>query len=131
VSLAADKPTHPTIRLTGMIWAIAALGVVGLGIILGGTIGLAAVGVRLPEILGPLAIVGSLSLFGICALLIRLVSRLAHLPAQPDVVSPVRRRPPLKEHAPQQIGAPPDMYSSVTEHTTHVFDPTQRKDTQP
>jgi hypothetical protein len=118
-------------RLTGMVWAIAALGVFGLGMIFGGTIGLAAVGVRATDVLGPIAVFSSFSLFGVLVFLIRMVSKLAQMPVQGEPAPVVRRRAAPRENVPQQIQAPPDMYSSVTEHTTHVFDPVQRKDTNP
>jgi hypothetical protein len=73
------------------------------------------------KIIGILALVGFVTVFGIAGLLIRQLSRLVSMvqtnPAQ--VVSPGA----VADTGQAQIPAPPRPITSVTEHTTRNFDP--------
>jgi hypothetical protein len=64
---------------------------------------------------------GSVVLFGIVAMLVRVFSKIMGLQsAQPEKAS--SQRPAVIDYPPQQLSSPPHSISSVTEHTTRNFE---------
>jgi len=109
-----------------MVWAVAILVAGSFLALFGGVIGLAALGIHQEDVLGPTIIVGSIAIVVVAALLIRFLSKLAALPERGESRS--ERRRAKQALAPRQISASPDYIPSVTEHTTRVFDPSERKE---
>jgi hypothetical protein len=120
-----NQPSKPR-NLTGMVWAVAMMTATGFATLFGAVIALAALGVREADLLGPITIFGSLSIVAVAALLVRFLSRVAGLPDRKEARREKRRAGP--DYGPSQIPAAPDYIPSVTEHTTHVFDPSERKE---
>jgi hypothetical protein len=122
----------PAGRITSAAWALAlatvAICLGGLGIIFTHAFdimsplspGLTRTGDPMPIAI-LMIIFGSLSVFGICALLIKLFARLLLAPQETPRPASLNNRgvvaPP-----PAQIAAPPRHISSVTENTTRNFD---------
>ena len=120
-----NQPSRPR-NLSGMVWAVAAMTAAGFAILFGAVIALAALGVRESDILGPIAILGSFSIVVVSALLVRFLSKVAGLPDRKETRREKRRA--AADYGPRQIPASPDYIPSVTEHTTRVFDPAERKE---
>lgn len=120
------QPALPASRLNGAAWAIALASAVitlgGLGIVFTHASGLMRLGVVSNGNPLPLAIVmmalGSTTVFGVVALLIRLFTRLLTAPA-PEAAAPTIKSIASAPAYPQ-LGATP---ASVTEHTTRTFRP--------
>jgi hypothetical protein len=117
-------------RYTGAAWAIALASVAiclgGLGIIFStvwNVIGPYHPGPRAGDatmVAMTMIIMGSLTIFGVVALLIRLFTRLMTAPSEPlETVKAIK--PITIGNTPMQIPAPPAPVSSVTEHTTRTF----------
>jgi hypothetical protein len=111
-----------------MVWAVALVMVCGFATLFGAVIALAALGVREADLLGPMAVFGSIGIVAVCALLVRFLSKLAGLPERKE--SRREKRLASPDYGPRQIPASPDYIPSVTEHTTRTFDnPSERKET--
>ena len=123
-----QQPSRPR-NLTGMVWAVALVMVCGFATLFGAVIALAALGVREADLLGPIAVFGSLGIVAVCALLVRFLSKLAALPERKE--SRREKRRVAGDSGPRQIPAAPDYIPSVTEHTTRVFDTAERKEPNP
>jgi len=109
------------IKITGSVWAIAVMAFLSFGALFGSVVALAGMGIRSENILGPIFAVGSLAVFGICALMMRFVSRAA------GITVPVAKQQPAGQTAVRpynqaQIPPPPGYVPSVTENTTRSFD---------
>jgi hypothetical protein len=127
-----QEPGSPSSRYTGAAWAIALASVVitlgGLGIIFSHAWDLVG-----PHYPGPrvgdatmvamtMIILGSATIFGIIALLIRLFTRLMSAPPEPLRLTKTMK-PVAGSYTPAQMPAPQMPLSSVTEHTTRNFVP--------
>jgi len=118
--LSAEYPRP--VRITGAIWAVAVMTFLCFGTLFGSVIALAGMGVRSEDVLAPIAILGSLSIVGICALMIRMVSRVAAI-AGPAVNQPSGGKQAVRgPHGQAQIPPQPGYIPSVTENTTRSFD---------
>jgi hypothetical protein len=110
------------IRITGSVWAIGLMAFLCFGALFACVMGLAGMGIHSEDVLVPISILGSLSIVGICALMIRLVSRAAGI-SIPTVkqVGPAKQaiRGPYNQ---AQIPPPQGYIPSVTENTTRSFD---------
>jgi hypothetical protein len=88
----------------------------------GSVMGLAGMGIHSEDVLVPIAVLGSLSIVGICGLMIRMVSRAAGISSaamkQPRTDKQALRSP----YNQAQIPPPPTYIPSVTENTTRSFD---------
>ena len=132
----AMQPPPRVVRTTGAAWAVAlatiAITLAGLGIVFNIALELmnpprwGAVVQPVPDSHIPVALVmiafGTTTIFGIVFLLIKLFTKLMHLPVE----SPRDHKPtPILNppYRPQQMPAPPMQMPSVTEHTTRNFDP--------
>ena len=102
-----------------LFWAIAALGLGGMGVAVGVLATMASFGIRGDDLI--IAFVVSLTfLFGIAGLLIRQLSRV--ITAYQEMSRTTNfERPTMTEYPPAQITAPPETASSVVEHTTRQF----------
>src|SRR5713226_1520265 len=67
------------VRITGAVWAIAVMAFLCFGALFGSMIALVGMGIRTEEVLVPIGAVGATSIVGVCALMIRLVSRAANI----------------------------------------------------
>ncbi|HKY03253.1 MAG TPA: hypothetical protein VJQ56_00085 [Blastocatellia bacterium] len=72
-------------------------------------------------------IFGSLTVFGVIAVLTRILSRALGL-TQPKTQPVQGNTPAINDYRQPQIPAPPANISSVTEHTTRNFDPQRFRD---
>lgn len=107
-------------KLTGMFWSVAILALGGLGVILGCMVPLLAVGID-QRMMGIIALIGFVTIFGIAGLLIRQLSRLISIvQANPAQITTANT---TAEYAQPQITGQPRPVSSVTENTTRNFDP--------
>ena len=116
----ADKPEViiKSPRVTGIFWAIAAFGMVGIFALMGAIITLAALHANGDAIFAT-ALFGSAGIVIIVSLLLRYTSqyiKLAQNAAEPAKPKAMDTSPRL------QIDPPPRAVSSVTEHTTRNFD---------
>ena len=126
MTLGPDNPPSRPRNLTGMVWAVAVLVAGSFSALFGGVIAMAALGIHQAEVLGPTILMGTLGIVVVAALLIRFLSKLAALPESTESRSEKRRA--KQNLAQRQISASPDYIPSVTEHTTRVFDPSERKE---
>lgn len=123
----------PPAKLVGAAWAIStAVALVtlgGFGMIFGLVMTLITRGINLSP--GGMFWI-SFALLVILAidwLLVRQLSRVLDMPRLTDATQP--KKPELRENPKQQIGAPREPVSSVTENTTRTFEPIHReRDTQ-
>ncbi|PYP89665.1 MAG: hypothetical protein DMF61_03070 [Blastocatellia bacterium AA13] len=119
----------PRLALTGIAWALSlatvAITLGGLGIVFGVVSDLSGRGNTTEGILVSMIVLGSLGIFGIVALLIRLFSRLmlqgAKTKSESSLIDTLKNR--AAEQGRYQIGPPPRSIGSVTEQTTRNFDP--------
>jgi hypothetical protein len=120
--------TKPTGAAVALSLAATAIALGGLGMVLG------VVFTSLPTnpsdgaiAIGIVALIfGSLTVFGIVAMLLRVLARLMGVAVSPGkiyrVIENAKSKPPV--YSPVQIPAPPiPLGGSVTEHTTRNFDP--------
>jgi hypothetical protein len=110
------------VRITGSVWAIAIMAFLCFGALFGTMMGLVGRGLRSEDVLVPISIFGSLSIVGVCALMIRLVSRAAGISGHA-----AKHEGPVKQairvpHNQAQIPPPQGYVPSVTENTTRSFD---------
>ncbi|HXG67336.1 MAG TPA: hypothetical protein VNO70_19690 [Blastocatellia bacterium] len=122
----------PVVRQTGAAWAIAfAVSVItlaGLGIVFTHVFDLvrpSEAGPPAREVVGvamAMLVFGSLTVFGIVFMLIRLFSHIMGV-GQEKGQQVQSTRLPLDSYPQKQIDAPPAAAPSVTEHTTRNFDP--------
>jgi uncharacterized membrane protein len=121
-------------KLVGVTWAISIAVVLvtlgGFGMMFGLVMALISSGVNLSG--GGMTLIGFalLIILAIASLLVRQLSRVLDV-AQLSGGATQSKQPKLSEKPVQQIGAPREPVSSVTEHTTQMFEPIQRdRDTQ-
>lgn len=128
VSAPVEPRLNPA-KLTGMFWAIAVLGLGGLGILFGCVVAMMALGAASQVVVSAIGL-GASMIIGIASLLIWQLSRLITT-FQRSQETPTFQRPPQRINAPvqPQIVAAPRPVSSVTEHTTRNFDPASYKET--
>lgn len=111
------EPASHRPRYGWMFWAIAALGLGGLGIAIGVLAVMASFGIRGDQLV--MSFFFSLAfIFGIALLLVRQLSRVTSA-YQQAIQAGNFERP--AEYQPAQIAAPPGSASSVVEHTTRQF----------
>lgn len=124
-SLVAGKqagwPAFNIAKLTGMFWAVAVFGLGGLMLLVGGVLGVVAMGVR-GEIIGILAAIFLFTILVISVLLIWQLSRLISIAASSAEASATTNTRSIEDIAPPQLDSPPHVMPSVTEHTTRGFD---------
>jgi hypothetical protein len=110
------------VRITGAVWAIAVMAFLCFGALFGSVIAMVGMGVRSEDVIVPVTVPAAFSIFGICALLIRLVSRAmgTSVPINKEQ-SPGKQalRSPYNQ---AQIPPPQPYIPSVTENTTRSFD---------
>ena len=114
--------THVNIsKITGMFWAIAVFGIGALGLLVGGALGVTAMGQGGSDLAAVVA-VGFVVVLIISGLLISQLSRVISM-AKSDRAEPYTNTNAIKERrtAPQ-LDAPPSAVPSVTEHTTRDFE---------
>ena len=120
-ALLGAEPVRP-VRITGSVWAIAVMTFLCFSMLFGSVMGLAGMGIHSEDVLVPIAVLGSLSIVGICGLMIRMVSRAAGISSaamkQPRTDKQALRSP----YNQAQIPPPPTYIPSVTENTTRSFD---------
>ena len=137
----ASQPAPRVVRTNGAAWAVAlatvAITLAGLGIVFSVALDLMSpshwgpMAQPVPDSHIPVALVmiafGTSTIFGIVFLLIKLFTKLMHLPVEsPREARPTPvLNPPYRSH---QIQAPPMQMPSVTEHTTRNFDPILKGD---
>jgi len=110
------------VRITGAVWAVAVMTLLCFGTLFGTVIALAGMGIRSEDVLAPIAILGSFSIVGICAMMIRMVSRIAGSTV-PATKQPAGGKQAIRSSYPQAQIPPPQGYiPSVTENTTRSFD---------
>lgn len=115
----SSEPASHRPRYGWMFWAIAALGLGGLGMAFGILATMASFGMRQEELIVPF--VFSLAfIFGIVGLLVRQLSRVTSA-YQQTIQSANFERPAVTEYQPAQLAAPPESAPSVIEHTTRQF----------
>ena len=109
-------------KLTGMFWAIAVFGIGALGLLVGGALGVTAMGQGGSDLAAVVAI-GFVVVLIISGLLISQLSRVISLAQRSDRAEPHTNTNVIKERrtAPQ-LDAPPSAVPSVTEHTTRDFE---------
>ena len=136
-----SQPPPRVVRTTGAAWAVAmatiAITLAGLAIVFNIALEIMSpprwgpVAQPVPDSHIPVALVmiafGTSAIFGIVFLLIKLFTKLMHLPVEsPRDTRPAPvLNPPYRSH---QIQAPPMQMPSVTEHTTRNFDPILKGD---
>lgn len=111
------------VKITGAVWAIAVMTFLCFVVVFGGVAALAGIGVRNSDILAPIAVFGSFSILGICALMIRMVLRAVSISSQ--LVGPPNsgnKAIPAPYNQAQIPPAPQGYVPSVTENTTRSFD---------
>jgi hypothetical protein len=124
----------PAPKVTGAAWALALATVTivlgGLGIVFSHAYDLVrpTFGNVSPSGSGtPVAIVmlvfGTLTIFGVIAMLMRLFSHLIATRLHPHAPTAQAGKSAISAPPPAQLHAPPSVVSSVTEHTTRNFDP--------
>jgi len=121
---------RPTRGVAGLAWAIAVLSVGGLGVILGTSIPLLAVGMP-AAVLGLIVLAALVMLGGTSFMLIKQMSRLIGHQLQPEMLPPQvsQGAPPLPPAPyPPQMATGPVGMPSVTEGTTRFFDPAAPRD---
>jgi hypothetical protein len=116
-------------RLTGMFWAVAVLGLGGLGLSFGILATLATFELRGDELIMPF-VFSLMFIFAVAGLLMRQVSRLISAYEQTSQTASFER-PALKEPQPARLAAPPEEAASVVEHTTRQFGPAAYKEPIP
>ena len=124
----------PPARIVGATWAISMAVVLvtlgGFGMMFGLVMALISNGVNLSGGGMVLIVFSLLIILAIASLLVRQLSRV--LDVSQLLGGATQSKPPkLSENPVQQIGAPREPVSSVTEHTTQMFEPIHReRDTQ-
>ena len=125
----SDQPRGAPVKLVGATWAISTAVVLvtlgGFGMMFGLVMALISSGVNLSG--GGMVLIGFalLIILAIASLLVRQLSRVLDV-IQPSGGTSKPQQPQLSERPLQQIGAPRQPISSVTEHTTHVLEPVPR-----
>ncbi len=119
--------TRP-ISLNGPSWAMTVTIIFMLGIIFGGIIKLAELGIGSVSITW-IAIIGMVSVIALVAMIFR---QLSHMAIYRQQQLPMPSAPTLKPHATSELyanrqGALPEPVPSVTEHTTRTFEPAYRE----
>lgn len=119
-----EQPVR-VVSMTGPLWALAVMVVIGLGIIFAGINDLAKKDVH-PAAVAWLGIASFAMLFAVVSLFMR---HLSHISGQPQTERQPKRKKAEKEAArPAQL--PPtrmEPVPSVTENTTRTFEPVERK----
>jgi len=110
------------IRLTGAVWAIAIMAFLCFGALCGSILGLAAMGVRDGDTLGPIGVVGAIGIVAISALMIRMVSRAAGTAVPVAMQQAANKQAIRSPNSQAQIPAHQEYIPSVTENTTRSFD---------
>ena len=120
----------PRQRLTGAVWALALatiiVGLGGLGIVFGVVGDLAGRTNIGKGLLVPMVVLGSVTVLGIVAMLIRLISRLLTEGDRGKAYQQPARLPRMagsQDYIQPQIVSPPRVVGSVTDQTTRNFDP--------
>ena len=114
-------------KLVGATWAISMAVVLvtlgGFGMMFGLVMALVSSGVNVSG--GGMTLIGFalLIILAIASLLVRQLSRVLDIAQLSGGVATPSKQPGLSERPMQQIGAPPQPVSSVTEHTTQMFEP--------
>jgi hypothetical protein len=115
-------------KITGMFWAVAVFAIGALALLIGGALGVTALGQGGSD-LAAVVVIGFMVVLIISGLLIWQLSRvisMAHLSERADLqgdTNVIRER----KTAPQ-LDAPPRAVPSVTEHTTREFEPSLRRE---
>ena len=124
-SLVAGKqagwPAFNIAKLTGMFWAVAVFGLGGLMLLVGGVLGVVAMGLR-GDMIGIVAVIFLMTVLVISALLIWQLSRLISIAANSAEAASTDNARAIEDTAPPQLDSPPRVMPSVTEHTTRGFD---------
>lgn len=116
-------------RFGYLFWAISALGLGGLGIVVGLIATMASFGIQGEDLI-IVFIVSLTFIFGLAGLLIRQLSRVTS--AYHEAIRTANtERPAVTEYRPTQINAPPETPSSVVEPTTRQFAPSAYKEPIP
>ena len=126
----SNQSAMPPTKLVGMAWAIsAAIAIVtlgGFGLIFASVLAVITRGFGISAGGMVLIFFSLLVILAVAWLLVRQLSRVLDL-AQLVGDTSEAKKPKLMEKPVQQIGAPPQPVSSVTEHTTRTFDPVHRE----
>ena len=111
-----------------MFWAIAVFGIGALALLVGGALGVTAMGQGGSD-LAAVRAVGFVVVLIISGLLIRQLSRVISMTQQGDRAESHTNTNVIKERrtAPQ-LDAPPSAVPSVTEHTTRDFEPSLKRE---
>lgn len=130
----ANQSGGPPAKLVGAAWAISMAIVLvtlgGFGMMFGLVMALISSGVNLSG--GGMVLIGFslLIILAIASLLVRQLSRVLDV-SQLSGGATQSKQPKLSEEPVPQIGAPREPVSSVTEHTTRMFEPVHKdRDTQ-
>ncbi|HJQ70728.1 MAG TPA: hypothetical protein VKA70_17265 [Blastocatellia bacterium] len=115
-------------KITGMFWAVAVFAIGALALLIGGAIGVTALGHGGSDLAAVTAI-GFLVVLVISALLIWQLARVISMTQKGDRAESYPNTNVIKERrtAPQ-IDAPPVAAPSVTEHTTREFEPSLKRE---
>src|SRR5262249_37951060 len=104
------------VRITGAVWAIAVMTFLCFGALFGTVIALAGMGVRSEDVIVPMSVLGSMSILGISALMIKMVSRAGGI-IGPSAKQPVGGKQAIRPYSQPQIPPPQGYIPSVTENT--------------
>jgi hypothetical protein len=110
------------VKITGAVWAIAVMTFLCFGMLFSSVMALAGMGIHSEDVLVPIAVLGSLSIAGICALMIRMVSRAAGIAGSAAKQQSAGRQAIRAPYNQAQIPPPTPYIPSVTENTTRSFD---------
>jgi hypothetical protein len=109
------------VKITGAVWAIALMAFLCFGVLFGSVIALAGMGIHTEDVLVPISVLGSMAIFGLCALMIRMVSKAAGI-SVPSAKQAGSGKQAIPAYNQAQIPPPPGYIPSVTENTTRSFD---------
>jgi hypothetical protein len=112
------------VRITGAVWAIAIMTFLCFGTLFGSVMGLAGMGIHSEDVLVPISVLGSMSIVGISALMIRMVSRASGISGPAAKQQSAGKQAIRTPYNQAQIPPPPGYIPSVTENTTRSFDRT-------
>jgi hypothetical protein len=110
------------VKITGAVWAIAVMTFLCFSMLFGSVMGLAGMGIHSEDVLVPIAVLGSMSIVGISALMIRMVSRAAGISGPASKQQSSGKQAIRAPYSQAQIPPPPPYIPSVTENTTRSFD---------
>src|SRR5215510_8441839 len=110
------------VRITGAVWAIAVMTFLCFGALFGTVIALAGMGVRSEDVIVPMSVLGSMSILGISALMIKMVSRAGGMTGPSGKQAARGKQAIPGPYSQAQIPPPQGCIPSVTENTTRSFD---------